>query len=311
MTIARTARRFLVGGLFALASCGIAIAQDTGSELIRFLFTPPLGEDVVQAIETGTYLRVGDTEQVIRWSHEVVLRMDERLPPDMLKGTFQLRNVVDKENAAHDIYYLIAKAIEGQTYPLEMLDLGIAYETDWPAIQARIADRLLELTDPTAAASVLEALPLFADATLAVLRPTNTIGLAHILGFRRDGAVHGRDDAGKLTYFGIENAVVQTSGGRDGENLVVNWMVTPDPQAASAQLSAELRALTRLVDQQMGTDASQTIETAIAEGLEAGEEGRALYDLDPGLMREVTFNAWIVSESVERFVRFQMTRLEP
>lgn len=312
MTFARITRRLLAAAIVALAYSGVALAQDASNELVRFLFTPPLGEDVVQGIETSIYLRVQDNETRIRWSHEVVLRMDEQVPPDILKGTFQLRNVVNQENADRDIYYLIAKSIEGQTYPLEMLDLGIAYETDWPGIQARVAERLPALADPATVASILGALPLFADGTAAVLRPTNTVALAHILSFPRSGALHTRDDVGKLTYFGIEDAVVETSGGKvEGGELGINWGVMPDPQAAAARLSAELRALAQAMDQQLGTDSSQIIESAIAEGLEAGEMGHAIYDLEPGLMRQTTFDAWITTETVERFVRFEMTRLSP
>ena len=312
MSIARIIRCFLAGAIFTLVSGGSVLAQDADGELVRFLFTPPLGEDVVQAIETSTYLRVEENETRIRWSHEVVLRMDEQLPPDMLKGTFQLRNVVNQENADRDLYYLIAKAIEGQTYPLEMLDLGIAYETDWPGIQARVTERLPALADAATVAAIRGALPLFADGTAAVLRPTNTIGLAHILGFPRSGALHTRDDIGKLTYFGIEDAVVEISGGRmEGDDLGINWGVVPDPQAAAVRLSAELRALTQTMDQQLGTDSSRIIESAIAEGVEAGEMGHAIYDLEPGLMRQTTFDAWITTETVERFVRFEMTRLSP
>ena len=315
--IAGTVLRFLMAAIFALAGCGAVLAQEAdnaaGSDLLRYLFKAPLGEDIVQAIETGTYLRVGEDDLVIRWSHEVVLRMQEHEPPDILRGTFQLRNVINLQNADRDLYYLIAKAIEGQTYPLEMADFGIAVETDWPGMQARITERLPGLTDAMTASSIRAALPLFADGTVAALRPVNTLGLAYVLGFRRDGEIHSRTDVGPLSYFGVENAVVHTTGGLGEEegDLVINWLVEPDPQAATAKLGTELRALARTADAQLGTESSSIIDTALAEGLVAGEEGHAIYDLEPGLMREIEFTAWITTEMVERFIRYKMMRLAP
>ena len=308
MAVARGMMRSLVLLMLALVPPGLAFAQ-SDIEQLRYRFEPPLDTDIVQSVEVVSALGTPTLEHVERWTHEVVIRLDT-FEADEFNGTFQLRNVVNVENAQDDLYYLIAKAVEGQTYSLRMLDFGMVSEVDWTAIRARIEARLPSLTDPANADMIKAALPLFDDPTKAVLRPIDIAGLAYVLPFRTDGELNERQDLGKLTYFGLDPVTVQIAGGFDPEvdSYILDWLVNVDSALAGTALASQLRSLAATMDSQ---GSAEIIEDAIAQGIVAAEDGYVLYDLDEGLLREAKITALISSDPVAYGIRISVSRQSP
>lgn len=299
--------------VLALLLTAPAVAQDAAAETLRYEFDPPLGIEIVQAVEIRTAIVALGTERIERWTHEVVITLDERTKDGDFSGTFQLRNVVDVENAEADVFYLMAKAIEGQSYPLVMYEFGMAAEVDWAAIKARIGETLPDLTTAENVAAVEAALPLFADPTKAVLRAIDAVGLTYVIPFRSDGELNTVDDLGGITYYGVEPAVIEVGGGRDPEvdAYIIDWLVTADSEVATKALADELRRLARTVDGTLGTDSSDTIEAAIAAGIQVAEDGYSIYDLEAGLLSQSTVTAIIYTEPVSYATRVTVERLSP
>jgi hypothetical protein len=295
-----------------LALPGLAFAQATETELLYYKFNPPLDTDIVLEVKTASALVMPDVEHVEGWSHEVVIRLD-RLEGDEFTGTFQLRNVVDLENAQDDIQFLIARALEGEIYPLRVADIGLVTEVDWVAIRARIEEELPRLTTAANAAAIKAVLPVFTDPPKAVLRPINAAAQAYFLTFRRDGELNERTDIGPATYLGLDPAKVEIGGGFDPEvdAFILDWLVTSEPEIATEALGDQLRSIVGLANPQGGTGASDVIEAAIAEGIEAAEDGYAIYVPDQGLMREVSVNAIMAAGDFAHFTQVKVTRLAP
>ena len=312
MVVARYLVRCLAVLVLVLAPSGRAFAQATETELLYYKFDPPLDTDIVLAVETASALVMPDVEHVEGWSHEVVIRLD-RLEGNEFTGTFQLRNVVNVENAQDDIQFLIARALEGEIYPLRVAAVGLVTEVDWVAIRARIEDQLPRLTVPAHAAAIKAVLPVFTDPPKAVLRPVNAAAQAYFLTFRRDGELNERNDIGPATYFGLDPAKVEIGGGFDPEvdAFILDWLVTSEPEIATEALGSQLRSIIGLADPQDGTGASDILETAIAEGIEAAEDGYAIYVPDEGLMREVTVNAIMAAGDFAHVTRIKVTRVSP
>jgi hypothetical protein len=53
------------------------------------------------------------------------------------------------------------------------------------------------------------------------------------------------------------------------------------------------------------------MEAAVARGVTAEEGGIATYDLTPGLMREIEFEARLSAGDVSRRIQIRITRLKP
>src|SRR5690606_28219257 len=101
--------------VLALLTISLAKAED-GANRIRFGFFPPIGEDIVYRIDYRHERTFAKSRQVIDWSHEIHMRFTAKEPPDLIAGTFTIRAVVTREGNGDDIHYLIAKAVEGETY---------------------------------------------------------------------------------------------------------------------------------------------------------------------------------------------------
>lgn len=302
----------LVVLLLALAPAGQVLAQEAETEFLHYKFDPPLGTDIIQSVETASVLTTPDAKRMENWTHEVVIRL-ERRDGDEFAGTFQLRNVVNLQNAEDDVYYLIAKALEDQIYSLRMADIGLAIEVDWSAIRPRIEEQLPRLTDPAKAAAVKAVLSAFSDHTQAVLRPINAAAQSYFLPFRRDGGLSERDDFGPATYFALDPAKVEVVGGLDQEAnaLILDWLVTSAPEVATAALGTQMRSIVSLADPQSTTGGSNIIEAAIAEGVEAAEDGYAIYEPEKGMMREVSINAVMVAGDFAHVTAYKLMRLSP
>ena len=311
MSFAKSFLPCLVAFTLALAPSGMA--QDPPADTVRYKFDPPLGIAIVQSVDTRNATIALGGERVERWTHDVVMTLDETVGDDQFSGTFQLRNVVNVENAQDNVFYLIARAIEGETYDLVMYDFGLAAEVDWAAITARIGQTLPDLTGPENVAAVEAALPVFADPTKAVLRALDTVGLSYVIPFRADGELNTVETIGGLTYFAVEPSSVEVAGGLDagiGE-YIIDWLVTADVAVATAALADQLRGLADTVDAALGTDSSATIEAAIADGIQMAEDGYTIYDYELGLLRESTVTAIIHTEPVTYATRITVERLEP
>lgn len=288
-------------------------AQDALPETARYKFDPPLGTSIIQSVETRNAIVALDTERAERWTHDVVITLDEAVGDGQFSGTFELRNVVDVENAQDNLFYLIARAIEGETFDLVMYDFGMAAGVDWAAIQARISETLPDLTGPENVAAVEAALPLFADPTRAVLRGIDIAGLTYAIPFRVDGEQSSIDTLGGITFYAVEPSVIEVVGGRDAETdeYILDWLVTAETEVATAVLADQLRGLAGTIDEVMGTDSSPTIEAAIAEGIVMAEDGSSIYDYELGLLRQSTVTAIIYTEPVSYATRISVERLSP
>ncbi|MBJ3784920.1 hypothetical protein [Devosia sediminis] len=308
MAVATRIVRFLVL-LLGLASP--ALAQDE-QDLLHYQYDPPLDTDIVHAFEIVSTVIVGEIEHVERWTHDVVIRLDEK-DGEEFTGTFELRNVVNLENAEEDFQYLVARSLEGEPFALRMLDLGLASEVDWPAIEARLEERIPELIEPAKADIVLASLDLIPDKTKVVLRPIDAIGQAYVFPFRKDGELHRLENAGKLTYLALDPAVIEIGGGFDQEPqaYILDWLVTPQSDLALEALEAELQRLANTLGSQLDGDSTSIIDQAVAEGINAAEDGYAIYDLDRGLVQEATITALIGSDAVAYGTRIKMTLTSP
>ena len=308
------ARQFVFSaiGLFISLLC-LTNAQGQDEELLRYQFKPALGTEIVQSVETATALITSDFEHEERWSHEVIILLEETNAAGNFTGTFMLRNVINVENAQDDIHYLIAKAIEGERYELEMHPFGFATDIDWVSVRARVEHRLPALTAPANVEAIRAAMTMFSDPAKAVLRSIDLAALTYVIPFRRDGELHETADLGALTYFALEEGEVQVGGGLDPDigEYILDWLVTNDTELATAALAPQLRSLAAVMDGRTGSDSTTTIDAAIDQGFEVAEDGYAVYDLDLGLLREATIVALISSEPVAFGARTKVTRLSP
>jgi hypothetical protein len=294
-----------------LALAPPALAQDQ-PELLHYEYDPPLDTDIVHAFEIVSTVIVREIEHVERWTHDVVIRLEEK-EGEEFSGTFELRNVVDVENAGEDFQYVVARALEGERFPLRMHDIGLASEIDWPAVEARLTERIPDLIGPAKADVILASLDLIPDKTKVVLRAIDAVGQAYIFPFRTDGELHRLENAGKLTYLALDPAVIEIGGGFDQEPqaYILDWLVTPESDLALDALEAELQRLGTTLGSRLGGDSSAIIDQAVSEGITAAEDGYAVYDLDQGLMRQATITALIGSEEVAYATRISMTLKAP
>lgn len=256
---------FRYAALLLLLVLGVSqvAAQEDPDALIRFRFNPPLNTPIVIQVESASGLGVGDEVFRKRWSHIIRLELHEHNGDEYI-GTFQLTNVTNLENGENDIVFLIARALEGETYAVTLHDLGMAKEVDWPRVEARLRERLLQVASAEMAGVVRAALPLAEDKTRLVLRPIDTIGLAYVLPFRRDGESYERRDLGMLSYFGIENTKMEISGGRDEEDrLVLSWLITAESDAAKKLLADQLQSLARSMDAEVASNAADVLGSGL------------------------------------------------
>lgn len=307
-------RRLLIAFFILVASVGAAFAQAAAGDTLRLGFFPPLGEDLVYRIEFSQEQASDGRTDRRRWSHEVVIHLTGKRPPDLLEGRFTLRNVVDQEGSAEDPYYLIASAIEGESFDLQMLEAGPPVVVDWAGIKQRVSERSAGLGGRTAAA-MPQILPMFdPDGVTAVMRPLWVTGIAYLRAFARDGSTTTATGLDLPAFYPVKGAVLQSYGARleGSDDLMFVWKITSDPKAASESLGREIQGIVRMLASGAGqADLGRQITEALAQGVEALEGGVAIYDLTPGLMREVTFDARLVAGPFRRDTRIVITRLAP
>lgn len=297
----------LLAGLLATA----AAAQDRPEDLLRLGFLPPLGEDIVYRIDQHHEINYAGRQKINEWSHEVTIRLTAKEPPDLLVGTFSIGAVTPGPGVETDIAYTFAKAIEGETYALKMLELGAPVEIDWPAVRARIAERLPAVASPEAASVFKTVMPVFEpEGITAVLRPFWVTSVAYLRGFRRDGQVSVAEDLQLPAWFSVPKSRLEVHGGREenSEDFLFIWRLTADPEAAAQTLGPELVGLAA---QAAGPEMKAEMEAAVARGVTAEEGGIATYDLTPGLMRGIEFEARLSAGEISRHVQITITRLKP
>lgn len=301
----------LVAACLATASA----AEDKPEDLLRLGFFPPMDEEIVYRVEHHHTLDFRGRQKVTQWSHEISLRLTGKEPPDLLAGTFSMRAVKPGPGVESDITYMFARAIEGESFAFKMLEAGAPVEIDWPAVKRRILERLPGLTTPEIAAAMTRVISIFdPDGVAAVMRPFWVSSVAYLRGFRRDGQVSAGEGLKVPAWFPVPGARLEVYGGREEgtADMLFIWRFTTDPAAAARTLGSELVAL---VGQAAGPgEAAKTraeIEAAVAKGVTAVEGGFATYDLTPGLMRTVEFEARLVAGDLSRRVQFEITRVKP
>ncbi|MHA6684764.1 hypothetical protein [Mesorhizobium sp. A556] len=290
-----------------------AMAQES-AETLRFGFFPPLGKDIIYRVDYRHEQTFGSTRKVVDWTHEVHLRVMAEEPNGQHSGTFSIEAVNGREGAAQDASYLIAKAIEGQTYTLSMLH-GVLTETDWQAIKARLVDQLPQVADPKTAAAIVRALPLFeANGINAVLRPFWATGIGYIRAFNRAGTVAVVQDMDLPSWFQIAGSTLEIQGGKleDSDDMLIVWRLAPNAEAARSHIGPELRNLVEAItDTAERAEVQALVEKALAGGVEAIEGGIFTWDPTPGFMRSVQLDTRIVAGEFRRDVKIEITRLKP
>ena len=305
--------RACVALMFLVLLAPAARAQDDG--LLRLGFFPPMDTDIVYRIEYRHDEDLAGAKASVGWEHEIVLRIAGREPPDLLAGTFTLRKVTDLEGAGRDPFYLIAKAIEGESHRLKMLDAGVPVEVDWPAISERVNRRLPALTDAATASTIRAALPGFGpDGVTGVMRPFWVTGTGYLRAFAKDGSLTTVNGLELPAFYPVSGSTLESYGGKleNSDDLLHVWRISSDRTAAAKALGPQLAGLAARVA--AGADRAKVqamVDSAIAGGIEAIEGGVAVYDLTPGLMREVTLEARLVAGSLRRDTRIVITRLAP
>ena len=307
--------RFCTGFLLAVFLVSAAHAQADPQNLVRLGFFPPLDEDIVYRIDYRHERTFGSSRQVVDWTHELHMRLTRKEPPDLIAGTFSIRGVSAREGAGDDLHYLIARAVEGETYGFKMLEHGAPVETDWPAIRTRIAERLPQLADPRFAEMMVRALSVFdPDGVQAVMRPFWATSIGHLRAFNRDGTVSTVAGLNLPSWYQVPGSTLETYGGREEgtEDLFIAWRLTPPPGAARDVLGAELRRLGQQVSNPTErAEVQAMIDKVMTGDFEALEGAVATYDPTPGLMREIGLDARIVAGDFRRDMRIVITRLKP
>lgn len=309
-----TMPRFLAGLMLALLLVTAARAQNA-PDTIRFGFFPPLDEDIVYRVDYRHERTFGSSRQVVDWTHELHMRLTAKEPPDLIAGTFSIRGVAAREGAGEDIHYLIAKAVEGETYGFKMLQHGAPVETDWPAIKARIAGRVPQLTEKRFADVIVRALSVFEpDGVQAVMRPFWATSVGHLRAFNRDGTTATTPGLNLPAWYEVPGSTLETYGGRDEESndYFIAWRITPPPGGARDMLGGEMRGLAEQVSAPSErAEVQALIDKMLAGDVEILEGAVATYDPKPGLMRKIDFAARMVAGDFRRDTTMVITRLKP
>jgi len=90
-----------------------------------------------------------------------------------------MQAVTDRERGSKDLFYLIAKAIEGETFQFSIAHIyGAPMAVDWQAVEQRVRARLAKLSDRPMAIMAGQALPMLRN-ELALMRPlwVNSVGI--------------------------------------------------------------------------------------------------------------------------------------
>lgn len=305
------AMRFFTLLVTMLLTAGTARGED---DKIRFGFFPPLGEDIAYSVEYRHDQDFGGRKQAVHWTHEVFFRMDRAEAGNTHSGTFSIRAVSDREGAANDLAYLIARAVEGETYAVKTMH-GVPIEVDWPSIKARVETRLPQLAGREMAAMILPVLPVFGpDGVNAVLRPFWATGPGYLWSFNRDNSISTEEGLDLPSWFQVPGSTLSTYGGRaeDTDDLMLVWRLEPTRDQAARKLGPELKGLaTSIAGSVPRAEVEARLAGALAGGIEAIEGGVAIFDLTPGIMRSFQLNTRLVAGDLRREAEITITRLKP
>jgi hypothetical protein len=305
--------RICLGILLALTIAQPARADDA-ADRIRFGFFPPMDEDIVYRVDYRSEQTLAGTPRVVNWSHEVHMRIGAKEEPDIHSGTFSLRAVKAKEGADNDLTYIVARALENETFAFKLV-AGVPYEVDWPAIRARLEPRLPQVAHPEMAKMIASVMPtLEAAGANAVLRPFWATGIGYLRAFKRDGSVETVENMDLPSWFQIPGSTLSTYGGNEEgtEDMLMMWRLVPPPQAASRKLGPEIRQITAaLTSAPERAKAKPMLEKLLAGEIEALEGGIATFDRTPGLMRRLQLDVRLIIGDFRRDTNIVITRLAP
>jgi hypothetical protein len=305
--------RFYAGVLLTLLLAQAAQAQ-APPDRIRFGFFPPLDSDIVYRIDYRSEEKLNGTPRVVDWSHEVQMRLSSKETGGIHNGTFSLRAVTAQKQAGSDINYVIARALEGETFAVQ-LQSGVPIKVDWPTIKARLRKRLPEVTDARTARLIVQAFPVFEpDGVSAVLRPFWATAIGYLRAFNRDGSSAVFENMDVPSWFQIPGSTLTTRGGNEEgtKDLLMIWTLKSDPKMASKKLEPELRKLAETTVSPADRPHVQAMLARLLTGeVEAVEAGTATFDQTPGLMRNFQLFTKLAVGEFHRDTKLVIKRVTP
>lgn len=305
--------RFYAGILLTLLLAQTAQAQ-APPDRIRFGFFPPLNSNIVYRVDYHSEQTLNGTPRAVDWSHEVHMRLSSKEAGGIHNGTFSLRAVTAKERAESDTNYIIARALEGETFAVQ-LQSGVPVNVDWPTIKTRLRKRLPEVTDARMAQLIVQAFPVFEpDGVSAVLRPFWVTAIGYLRAFNRDGSNAVFENMDVPSWFQIPGSTLTTRGGNEenSKDLLMIWTLKSDPKLASKKLGPELRKLAETTTSPADRPHVQAMLGKLLAGeIEAIEAGSATFDRTPGFMREFQLFTKLTVGAFHRDAKLVIKRVTP
>jgi hypothetical protein len=305
--------RVCAGVLLALLVAQTALAQ-APPDRIRFGFFPPLNTDIVYRIDYHGEEKLDGTPRVVDWSHEVLLRISSKEADGIHNGTFSLRAVTAQKRPESDVYNIIARALEGETFTVQ-LQSGVPVKVGWPAIKERLRKRLPEVTDARMAQMIVQAFPVFEpDGVSAVLRPFWVTAIGYLRAFNRDGSSAVFENLDVPSWFQIPGSTLTIRGGNEEgtKDLLMIWTLKSDAKTASQKLGPELRKLAETVASPADRPRVQAmLDKLLAGEVEAIEGGSATFDPTPGLMRHFQLFTRLSVGEFRRETKLVIKRVTP